>query len=85
MQLITFKMKEDGLRKLDNVVKEANFANRTEFIRSAIREKVNELERELAWRRFVKARGMFKDRPTFDEELERIRKEVFEELKKEFK
>lgn len=40
MRLLTFKVTETLLKEMDRAKEEYHFANRTEFIRDAIREKI---------------------------------------------
>jgi len=40
MKLMTFKISESLLKELDTATNEFHFSNRTEFIRTAIREKI---------------------------------------------
>ncbi len=40
MKLLTFKISESLLEEMDKTFKEMHFANRTEFIRHAIREQL---------------------------------------------
>jgi metal-responsive CopG/Arc/MetJ family transcriptional regulator len=40
MKLLTFKVSESLLEEMDKTVIEHHFSNRTEFIRNAIREKI---------------------------------------------
>lgn len=44
MKLLTFKAGESLLHEMDRIVKEYHFSNRTEFIRAAIREKIEKCE-----------------------------------------
>ena len=83
MQLITFKMKESSLKRLDEICRTFDFASRTEFMRQAIRKMVEEYEYRIAIRNLKKLRGSAKT-ITSDEELEKIREEVARELYPEF-
>jgi len=83
MQLITFKMKESSLKRLDEICSTFDFASRTEFMRQAIRKMVEEYEYRIAIRNLKKLRGSAKT-ITSDEELEKIREEVARELYPEF-
>lgn len=83
MQLITFKMNESSLKRLDEICRAFDFTSRTEFMRQAIRKMVEEYENMLFIRNLKKARGSAKTQ-TSDEELEKIREEVARELHPEF-
>ncbi len=83
-ELVTFKMEEDFLGIVDETAKRAGFQNRTEFIRCALREKVEEVNLKRAMVELGKFRGSA-PRNTTDKERKRIRKQVFEELEKQVK
>ena len=80
-ELVTFKMEHDFLKDVDKTVKSAGFQNRTEFIRNALREKVEEVKLKQAMITLSKLRGKA-PRKTTDEERARIREKVFEEFEK---
>tara|TARA_Y100000310_G_C20452054_1_gene701242 strand:- start:573 stop:833 length:261 start_codon:yes stop_codon:yes gene_type:complete len=80
-ELVTFKMEHDFLKDVDDTVKSAGFQNRTEFIRNALREKVEELKLKQAMMTLSKLRGK-SPRKTTDEERARIREKVFQEFEK---
>ena len=42
MEVVSVKFKEDTLKKIDECVKDNNYASRTEFIREAVRDKLGE-------------------------------------------
>lgn len=83
-ELVTFKMEHDFLEEVDQTVKSAGFQNRTEFIRNALREKVEEVKLKQAMITFGKLRGKA-PRKTSDEERARIREKIFEEFEKRIK
>ena len=80
-ELVTFKMEHDFLKDVDETVKSAGFQNRTEFIRNALREKVEEIKLKQAMMTLSKLRGK-SPRKTTDKERARIREKVFEEFEK---
>jgi Arc/MetJ-type ribon-helix-helix transcriptional regulator len=82
-ELVTFKMEEDFLADVDNVVKAAGFQSRTEFIRAALREKIDDIKMKEAMRILSKMRGKA-PRQTTDEERHRVREQVFQEFDKKF-
>ncbi len=57
MEIVTFKIQEDIVKKIDHLLRPLNFNNRTEFIREAIREKLNEAEKEKAILRLAELKG----------------------------
>jgi len=79
MDVISLKLDEMMLKNVDKSLKKHNFSTRTEFIRTAIRDKLQELDKESLLQEFLKLQGSKKTR-TSDEELRRIREEVFEQL-----
>jgi len=79
MDVISLKLDERMLKNVDKSLKKHNFSTRTEFIRTAIRDKLQELDKESLLQEFLKLQGSKKTR-TSDEELRRIREEVFEQL-----
>jgi len=83
-ELVTFKMEHDFLEDVDRTVKSAGFQNRTEFIRNALREKVEEVKLKQAMMKLSKLRGKAPRRTT-DEERARIRERVFEEFEKKIR
>lgn len=78
MQLVTFKLQEDILKKIDSVLRPMRYNNRTEFIREAIRDKLWQIEKEKALKNLEKYFGYgrkIKGRQTTAEE-ERIAGEL---------
>lgn len=83
METVTFKLNERILKKVDSVLESLNFGNRTEFIREAIREKLNKIETERFMRKLARFKGAVKVKIS-DEEFEAGRKKAFEQLAQEF-
>lgn len=83
-ELVTFKMEQKLLKKVDESAQTGNFQNRTEFIRAALREKIEDIKLKQAMMQIAHLKGASKKK-TSDEELEKIRKKVFEEFEKKFK
>lgn len=83
-ELVTFKMEHDFLEDVDQTAKSAGFQNRTEFIRNALREKVEEVKLKQAMIELSRLRGKA-PRKTSDKERARIRDKVFEEFEKKVK
>jgi len=83
-EMITVKMEHTFLKEIDNIVKSESYQNRTEFIRNALREKVEESKLKEAMIQLAPWKGASKKKTT-DEDLERIRKKVFEEFDKKLK
>jgi len=80
-ELVTFKMEHDFLEDVDRTAKSAGFQNRTEFIRNALREKVEEVKLKQAMMTLSKLRGKA-PRKTTDKERAKIREKVFQEFEK---
>ena len=83
-ELVTFKMEHDFLEDVDRTSKSAGFQNRTEFIRAALREKVEDVKLKKAMADLSNLRGKA-PRKTSDEERKRIRELAFQELEKRAK
>jgi len=75
------------LNNIDKTLKKHNFSTRTEFIRDAVRDKLEGLSRDELIQEFMKFRGKAKKK-TSDKRLREIRekvsKELMEELEKRF-
>ena len=76
MEVISLKLDKTVLKNLDKSLKKHNYSTRTEFVREAIRDKLDSLSREELLQEFLKLKGSKKTK-TSDEELKRIREEVF--------
>lgn len=83
-ELITFKMEHKFLEEVDSTAKEAGFQNRTEFIRNALREKVDDVKLKKAMLEIAHLKGAAKKKTT-EAEYERIREQVFKEFESKFK
>lgn len=83
-EMITFKLEDTFLKDVDEVVKSHRFQSRTEFIRSALREKVEEAKMKEAMMQIAKLKGA-SSKKTSDEELEKIRDKVFDEFEKKIR
>lgn len=81
MQTITFKIQESILKRIDDSLAGFNFSTRTEFIRDAIRDKLEEIDTEIFMRQLAKYKGAAKTN-TSDEELEKIREQAWKEFAK---
>lgn len=83
METVTFKLHEKVLKNIDNILVPLHFSNRTEFIREAVREKLNQIETERFMKRLAMHKGTAKVRVN-DERLHEIRDEVAKEYAKKF-
>ena len=75
METITFKLQEDILNKIDQLLKPLHFNNRTEFIREALREKINKIDKEEILEALIKFKGSAKTKVS-DERLHKIREKA---------
>ena len=82
--LITFKLERNFLKEIDSIVKNQNYQNRTEFIRNALRDKVEKARTKEILKELIALKGLSNKKITA-EDLEKTRKKAFEELEKEFK
>lgn len=85
MHIVNFKIHDRVLKDMDKLVESGPYSNRTEFIRAAIRDKVEQDTRMRDAYAYIKEwRGKFRHLKTTDEDIRKNRIEAFEELKKEF-
>ena len=82
MEAISLKLDETMLQNIDHTLKENNYSTRTEFIRDAIRIKLDDLKRDHLIEEFMKFRGKSKKKTTY-EENRKTREDVFLEMAKE--
>ncbi len=80
-EMITVKLDNRFLGDIDTVVKKEGYQNRTEFIRNALREKVEDSKLKQAMIEIAHLKGASKKK-TNDEELHKIREKVFKEFEK---
>ncbi|MBC8501174.1 MAG: ribbon-helix-helix protein, CopG family [DPANN group archaeon] len=83
-EMITVKLEKKFLGEVDNIVKKHGYQNRTEFIRNALREKVDEAKLREAMMSIAHLKGAAKKKTT-EEEYERIREQVFDEFDKKLR
>jgi Arc/MetJ-type ribon-helix-helix transcriptional regulator len=84
MDIVTFKISEEILKKIDNNLRPFNFSNRTEFIREAIREKLNQIEKDRVIKELDKFQKAKKKRLTV-KRIGRLRKRVGKKYKKKLR
>ena len=82
MEIVSIRFQEDVLKKMDKAVKNNNFNSRTEFIRDAVRDKLEGLSREELEKEFFKMYGKLK--PKTNKSDRQIREEVGREFLEEF-
>jgi len=83
MESVNLKLEKGLLNKIDSSLEEYHFSTRTEFIRTAIREKLSEMEKEKIILGINKLKGSSKHKATPDE-YERIREEIARKYAKKY-
>ena len=81
-EMISLKLDTKFLEDIDTVVENEHYQNRTEFIRAALREKVDEIKLKEVMDKLSHLRGA-SGKKTTDEELERIKDMAAKKLFKE--
>lgn len=76
METISLKLDEEMLSNIDKSLKKNNFSTRTEFVRDAIREKLEKMTRDELIQHFLSLKGKAKTKTT-DEEWEKVKEEGF--------
>ncbi len=82
-ELISLKLEKNFLRKIDSIVKKRNYQSRTEFIRAALREKIEKDNLKDTLLKLASLKGSSK-KDISDEQIELVRQKVFEEISKTF-
>lgn len=87
MRMVNINLKEDMIKQIDSVVSAFGFANRSEFIRNAIQERLGEYRIRQAIKALERSRGILKGKckQMTEEEFEKAREEAFWELYHELK
>lgn len=81
---IMLNLDSEFLKEIDQIAKKAHYHNRTEFIRQALRKGVTEEKLKESMKSIEHLKGKYKHYKTTDEELEKIREEVSQEMNKEW-
>lgn len=81
MESITIKVNDEMAAEIEKAM-HPNYTTKTEFIRDALRLKLEEIKKTESWKELHQFLGKSK-RKTTDEELERMREKAFNELAKE--
>jgi Arc/MetJ-type ribon-helix-helix transcriptional regulator len=82
METICIKIEDNLLGRINQDMEERGYTTKTEFIREAIRKKLEDDEREKLIKEFLKFKGK-SPRKTTDEERAKTREKVFLEMAKE--
>lgn len=83
-RIVNVRLGNKLIREVDNIVKKTTFNSRTEFIREAIRNELQEERKRLAFKILEENYSKGKTKTT-KKELEKTRKEAVKELFKERK
>lgn len=83
-EMITVKLEEVFLGDIDAIVKKEGYQNRTEFIRNALREKIEEIKLKKAMMELAPLKGIAKKK-TVENSYEKIRAKAFEEISKKLR
>ena len=85
-ELITFKLEKKFLIEVDSISKGSGYSNRTDFIRSALRNKIDEIRLKNAMIKLSNFRGK-SNKKTTNEQVHAVRDKVLQALikKKGFK
>ena len=79
MENVSLKLEKGIARQIETAMKEFMYSTKTEFIRAAIREKLNRLERERAIKRLYSLKGKA-GKEISDSELRNAREQLSKEL-----
>jgi Arc/MetJ-type ribon-helix-helix transcriptional regulator len=80
MKMITLKLEDGLLTQMDNVSHDFGFSSRTEFIRNALRDKVEEYHLKQAILKLEKGKGAFKGKGAASKDYEAARDAAFEKI-----
>lgn len=83
METVTIKMEKSLLKEIDSKLKENRYSTRTEFIRDALRHKLNQIDKEIIFKKLEKAKGSLKGKAKMSDKKagELALKELAEELR----
>jgi len=87
METISIRCEENLARDIERAMKERRYATKTEFIREAIRDKLDGMDKEkgYAWLKRIYGMGKDKGRNITDEDIHRAGKEAMKEIEARFK
>ena len=80
-EMITLKLEHQFLEDIDALVENEGYQSRTEFIRTAVREKVDKVKLKEAISELAHLKGKSRKKIT-PAEYERVRRQAFEALEK---
>jgi len=82
METVCIKVEEGLSKRMENSIRASGYSTKTEFIREAIRDKLDANEQDILIKEFMKTRGKAK-RTVSDSQLKKIREQAFLDLAKE--
>ncbi len=85
METISLKLDEKFARNMEKVMRKNNYSTKTEFIREAIREKVESLGKEQKLLEALERVFGSSKHKTTDEDLHRAREKLAKEYEEKFK
>ena len=85
METVSVRFEEDFVEDMEKVMKGHRYATKTEFIREAVREKMNELEKQeaLLWVERIYGAGAKKGRKITNANIHKVREQIAREIAKE--
>lgn len=87
METLCIKVEDKLLSRINQSIETFGYSTKTEFVREAIRKKLEEDEREILIKEFMKFRGKAKKKTTYEENRKTrdiVCKEMMAELEKRF-
>ena len=86
MKVVTLKMEESFLKSIEKAMKKNHYSTKTEFIREALRDKLEQLDKEERIKQLSKVYGAGKEKYAHvkDKDLKRARKKTEKEFAKKF-
>ncbi len=80
-EMITMKIEKNFLKEIDQAVKQGNYQSRAELIRESLRKNLDEKKMDQAMKELAHLKGAGKTaKQATDEEIHKIREQVFEEF-----
>jgi len=84
METISLRLEDEFLQDLERVMQKYRYSTKTEFVRAAIRDKINWLKKEELLKKVAVLSGS-SGKKTSDEQLHEAGEKAFEILEKKFK
>ena len=87
METLCIKVEDNLLSRMNKNIERLGYCTKTEFVREAIRKKIEDDEKEILIKEFLKFKGKAKKKTTYEENRktrEKVSKEIMAELEKRF-